>query len=189
IDTQSQSGIIQSQNGILSQRSHVETETERLYGMPGKAWIYTHTSSYDVSVDATVINSERELCMVTLSPARGGVPPLSPCLPTTPAQYLILDPVIYLIETKWLQPLPVRMRTDGKGKKQLDVIETEVGRFRVDFYLDRKTRLPVRLITEWFPIGQATIPGGLMTVELEDYVAVDGIPMPRPVTSKPQGAG
>lgn len=139
------------------------------------------------SVDATVINNEHNFCRVTLSPARGGVPSLSICLPTTPLQYLIQEPVIYLMETNWVRPVPVRLRTEGKGKKQLDVIETEVGKLRVDFYLDRKTRLPMRLVTQWYGgLTQATGPLGLMTVELEDYVAIDGILMPRRVTRKPR---
>jgi|SRR5215213_8183170 len=80
------------------------------------------------------------------------------------------------------------MRTEGKGRKQVDVIETKVGQLQVDFYLDRKTRLPIRLVTDWFGgITQATVRGGLVTVELEDYVAIDGIMMPRRVTRELEG--
>lgn len=179
--------LISSTVDTQAQRGSGHTETERLYAMPGKAWLYTHTPDFDVSVDATVINNERNFCAVTLSPARGGAPSLSHCLPTTPIQYLIQEPVIYLMETNWVRPVPVRVRTEGKGKKQLDVIETEVGKLRVDFYLDRKTRLPMRLVTEWYGgLSQATGPLGLMTVELADYVTIDGILMPQRVTRMPQ---
>ena len=86
-----------------------------------------------------------------------------------------------------MRPVPLRARTEGKGKKQLDVVETQVGKTRVDFYLDRKTRLPVRLVTEWYGgITQATGRLGSMTVELEDYAAVEGIMMPRRVTRRPR---
>ncbi len=179
--------LISSMIDTEAQRGNSTTEAERLYAMPGKAWIYTITPTFDVSVDATVINHERNFCMVTLSPAGGGVPPLSHCLPTTPVQYLIQDPVIYLMETNWVRPVPESVRTEGKGKKQLDVIETEIGNLRVDFYLDPKTRLPVKLVTKWYGgIGQATGPLGLMTVELGNYVAIDGILMPQRVTREPQ---
>ena len=179
--------LISSTIDVQAQRGSGITETVRLYAMPGKVWIYTHTPDFDVSVDATVINNERSLCSVTLSPARGGVPALSMCLPTTPLQYLIQEPVIYLMETNWVRPVPVGVRLEGKGKKQLDVIETRVGKLRVDFYLDRKTRLPIKLVTEWYGgISQATGPLGLMTVELEDYAPVDGILMPRRVTRRPR---
>ena len=182
-----QSLLISSTVDVRAQRGGGETEAERLYVMPGKVWRYTRTQDVGVSVDATVINIERGLCAVTLAPGSSGVPPLSLCIPTTPLQYLTQDPVIYLMETNWVRPVPVGARTEGKGRKQLDVVETEVGKLRVDFYLDRKTRLPVRLVTEWFGgITQATGPLGLMTVELEDYADVDGILMPRRVTRKPR---
>jgi hypothetical protein len=179
--------LISSTVDVQAQRGSGTTDAERLYVMPGKVWRYTYTPDVRVSLDATVINNERNFCTVTLWPGGSGVPPLSNCLPTTPLQYLIEDPVIYLMETNWVRPVPVGARTDGKGRKQLDVVETEVGKLRVDFYLDRKSRLPVRLVTEWYGgITQATGPLGLMTVELEDYAAVDGILMPRGVTRKPQ---
>jgi hypothetical protein len=180
--------LISSTIDVRAQRGSCVREAERLYAMPGKAWIYTFTPEFDVSVDATVINNERNFCMVTLSPEASGVPRLSPCIPTTPIQYLILDPVIYLMETNWLRPVPAGLRTEGKGKKQLEVIETKIGKLRVDFYLDRKTRLPIRLVTDWYGgIGQATGRVGLMTIELEDYVAIDGILMPRRVTRELEG--
>ena len=72
--------------------------------MPGKAWIYTYTPEFDVSLDATVINKERHFCWLTLAPKSNGVPGLSPCIPDTPIQYLVQEPVIYLMETNWLRP-------------------------------------------------------------------------------------
>lgn len=159
-------------------------ETERLYVMPAKAWIYTHNPENRTSLDATVMNFEHKFCMVTLSPPFS----LSPCLPETPLQYLVQDPVIYLMETKWVRPQPLRVRTEGKGDKQLDVIETKVGSLRVDFYLDRKTRLPIKLVTgPYGGVAQVSPELRPMTIELKDYVAIDGIMMPRRVTREPQG--
>jgi hypothetical protein len=178
--------LISSTVDVQAQRGGGETEAERLYVMPGKVWRYTHTPDVYVSTDATVINVERGLCVVTLWPHSNGVPPLSLCLPTTTTQYLIQDPVIYLMETNWVRPVPVGARTEGKGKKQLDVVETEVGKMRLDFYLDRKTRLPVRIVTEWYGGITQAGPLGPMTVELGDYAAVDGVLMPRRVTRKPR---
>jgi len=179
--------LISSTIDVRDRNGSHEKETERLYLMPGGAWIYTYTPDFTVSLDVTVINKERQFCWVTLAPARS-VPGLSLCIPSTPVKYLVQDPVIYLMETDWLRPEPLRVRTEGKGRKQLDVIETRVAMLRVDFYLDRKTRLPVKLVTEWYGgIGQATDGGGPMTVELEDYVEIEGIFMPRRVTREPEG--
>ena len=44
------------------------------------------------------------------------------------------------------------------------------------------------LVTEWYGgIGQATGRLGSMSIELEDYVAIDGILMPRRVTRELEG--
>lgn len=179
--------LISSTVDVQAQRSSSTTSTRRLYVMPGKAWIYTHTPDFDVSTNVTVINVERGLCAVTLSPASGGVPPLSLCIPTTSTKFLTEEPVIYLMETNWLRPVPIRARVDGKGNKQVDVVETEVGSLRVDFYLDRKTHLPIQLVTEWYGgITQTGFAGELMTVKLEKYALVDGVVMPRRVTREPR---
>ena len=180
-----QTVLISSTVKVEAPRGGGYTETERLYALPGKAWLYEFTPDFDVTVDATVINVERNLCMVTLSPARGDVPPISACVPTTWAE-LIRDPIIYLMETQWVRPEPVRTRTEGKGKKQVDVIETEVGNLRIDFYLDRKTRLPFKLVTDdYYGVIEATHRMGL-TVKLDDYVTIDGIQMPGSVIREPQ---
>jgi len=80
--------------------------------------------------------------------------------------------------------VPIHMRTEGKGRKQVDVIETVVGKLRVDFYLDRKTRLPIKLVTDAY-YGFISPSRMDLTVKFNDYVAVDGIQMPRRVTREP----
>ena len=167
-----------------------ETETERLYVGPGKVWIYTYTPGFDISLDATVINRDQKFCFVTLGPKRDGVPEISGCLPATLIHYLLQDPMIYLMETSWLRPEPMGVRTEGNGRKQLDVIETKVGMVRVDFYLDPKTRLPIKLATEWYRgASPASVHLGRMTVELRKYVEIDGIQMPTKVTRELDGKG
>ena len=179
--------LITSTVDVRAKRGSAITKTERLYVAPGRAWIFKYTEDYDVSVEATVINPLRALCAVTLSPAgrSGSVPPLSYCMPTTPTEYLAQDPAIYLMETSWLSPVPVRARTEGRGDKQVDVIETEVRGLRLDFYLHRKTRLPFKVVTDQF-YGEPMFTDKMgLTVYLEKYEAVDGIQMPRRVTREP----
>ena len=174
--------LISSTVDVESPSGGSSTETERLYVMPGKAWIYTYTPAFDMSLDAVVMNMDRNFCMATLFPPIR----LTRCIPEKPIQYLVQDPVIYLMQTKWVRPSPIGVRTDGKGKKQLDVIETKTGNLQIDFYLDRKTRLPIKLVMDWYGgVTQTTGKLGMMSVKLEDYVAVDGIMMPRRVTREP----
>jgi hypothetical protein len=180
-----QSLLITSTIDARAPRGSNTKDAVRLYAMPGRVWVYTYTPEFDVKVDATVINTDRKLCLVTLAPAHGGVRGLSPCLAETFTQYLLQDPVIYLMETEWVRPVPLRARTEGKGKKQVDVVEVEVGQLRMDFYLDGKTRLPFKIVTEWYGgIGRATGKLGQMEVLLEEYAEVEGVRMPRRVTRR-----
>ena len=62
--------------------------------------------------------------------------------------HLVQDPVIYLLETKWLQPKILGTRVEGTGSNQMiDVIEAEIEALRVDLYLDIKTRPPFKMVT------------------------------------------
>jgi len=181
--------LISSTIDVNAPSKRVDVTTERLYAMPGKAWLYELTPAYDVSLEATVINTERNLCMVTLAPVglTQSVPGLSVCVPTIWSERLVQDPVIYLMETNWVRPVPVNTRTEGKGKKQQDVIETEVGKLRVDFYLDRKTHLPAKLITDEY-FGDPGLTAHMAQMfTFEDYADVDGIQMPRRVVREPLG--
>src|SRR5262245_36393298 len=79
--------LISSTIDVRDRHGSNEKETERLYDGQGKAWIYTYTPDYTVSLDVTVMNKERQFCWVTLAPSSSGVPGLSPCIPSTPVKY------------------------------------------------------------------------------------------------------
>lgn len=177
--------FVSSTINVESQRGESYHEVERLYAFPGRAWIFEYTAEFDVSVEATVINVEQKLCMRTLAPAVGGVPPLSRCLPTTFVENVVQNSTIYLMETRWFRPVPLRTREARTGLKRVDVVETVVADLRVDFYLDRKTKLPIKIVTDRF-LGpkEATTSMGL-TVYLDGYKTVDGIKMPRSVVREP----
>jgi hypothetical protein len=177
-----QSFLISSSIDIQAYDGNSFTETERLYAMPGNAWIYKLTPSLDVSLEGLVINNDRNVCTVTFSPANNEIPPVSRCPPTRLIEFLIQDPVIYLMETRWVRPIPISTRTEKKGRRPVNVIETKTGELRADFYLDAKTQLPTKMITDYLVgFSWATMRMGL-TIEFSNYVAVDGIQMPRTVT-------
>ncbi len=182
-----QNYLVSSTINVEAQRGGSYTEKERLHAFPGRAWLFEYTEEFDIEVEATVINVERNLCMVTLAPASigSGIPGVSYCLPTTFAESVVQDSIIYLMETKWFRPVPLRTRESRTGLKRVDVVETVVGDLRVDFYLDRKTKLPIKLVTDqYYGIKEGTHPLGL-TVYLDNYETVDGIKMPRSVIREP----
>jgi hypothetical protein len=87
---------------------------------------------------------------------------------------------IYLLETEWVRPMPVRARRERIGFKKVDVVETTVDGARVDFYLDRETHLPFRIVTGATPAARRE--GRMnLSVNLGDYTDVEGIRMPQQV--------
>ncbi|MDQ3744480.1 MAG: hypothetical protein M3444_08865 [Acidobacteriota bacterium] len=87
--------------------------------------------------------------------------------------------VIYLMETKWLQPTRLRAWTERFYRKKVSVVEVSHGRERFEFYLDGKTHLPVQVIlrTRIEAMGRDYEDGYV----LGDYVEVGGIQFPSTV--------
>jgi hypothetical protein len=88
---------------------------------------------------------------------------------------------IYLLVTSDVDPVPLGMRKEWIGLKRVDVIEVEAQGWRVDYYIDPKTHLPLRVV---LPNGLKAHERGDMNhiVTLEDYAAVDGVMMPHKAT-------
>lgn len=93
----------------------------------------------------------------------------------------LLPQFIYLLITHDLDPVPLGSRKDSIGLTRVDVVETNANGWRVDYYLDSKTHLPVKVVLPWGPRARAN---GEMDqqVKLEDYTEVDGVMMPRKAT-------
>lgn len=87
---------------------------------------------------------------------------------------------VYLMETEQVKPSLIRARTGRINLKKVDVVETVIDGARVDFYLSRETHLPLRIVTGTTPGARAS---GKMnyTIDLGDYVEIEGIRMPHRV--------
>ncbi|HET8669893.1 MAG TPA: hypothetical protein VFM05_04505, partial [Candidatus Saccharimonadales bacterium] len=86
-----------------------------------------------------------------------------------------------LLMTQWLQPKPLRLRKEWVGLKRVDVIEVDAEGWRVDYYIDSKTKLPIKVAYGYSELERAK---GKLTYEvrLEDYKEISGIMMPHKVT-------
>lgn len=93
----------------------------------------------------------------------------------------MLPQFIYLLVTHEIEPVPLRKGKERVGLKRVDVVETEAKGWRVDYYLDSETHLPVKVV---LPLGPGARAKGSMNhiIFLEDYLAVDGVMMPRTAT-------
>ena len=78
--------------------------------------------------------------------------------------------LMYLLESKWLKPKPVRVRAE----RSIDMLETELEGMRYDFAIDRNTKLVISF-SSYSEYGGKTYQN---VVKLSDYKTVDGIMMP-----------
>lgn len=97
------------------------------------------------------------------------------------AYEILLPQFLYLMVSHYLDPVPLRVRKQWMGLKRVEVVETDANGWRIDYYLDSKTHLPVRVV---LPLGPRERAKGTMDhiVTLSDYAAVDGVLMPHKAT-------
>jgi hypothetical protein len=92
---------------------------------------------------------------------------------------ILITQVMYFMETNWAKPLPMVVHR-GEVKKQIvDIVQTQVNGKRVDFALDPKTHLPMRIIF-YGMLNGAEAP--IVVTDLSDYVEVNGIKVPQRAT-------
>ncbi|CAN5455701.1 hypothetical protein BH20ACI3_BH20ACI3_23930 [soil metagenome] len=94
--------------------------------------------------------------------------------------YVDLPQFLYLMETRWVKPIPIEVTKDRIGLKRVDVVHTRVEGQRVRFLLDSKTHLPLRVAV----LSQITEGRQILLHSFSDYVQIGGIQMP----SKQDGA-
>jgi hypothetical protein len=94
---------------------------------------------------------------------------------------IVLAQVTNLLITNWMEPRPLRARKEWVGLKRVDVVEADANGWRVDYYLDPKTHLPVQVVSAY---GQMSHARGEMSqvVRLGDYKEVSGVMMPQEVS-------
>lgn len=86
------------------------------------------------------------------------------------------------MESQWIKPIPIKVK-EGKVRGRLaDVLHTNVESRRVIFYLDKKTHLPHRVRLCSASELRECEGSKYSFVDLDEYVLVDGIQMPRKVS-------
>lgn len=87
--------------------------------------------------------------------------------------------LIYLMETKWLQPTLIGARVVRLKGKEVDVIVASYGKETFEYFIDRNTHLPLRVDTRTrMKYTQGEYEDSFV---LGDYVEVQGIKFPRVV--------
>jgi hypothetical protein len=90
--------------------------------------------------------------------------------------------LVYLNESKWQRPKPVRVLLDKKVPKKVEAIETDLDGERIEFWIDRKSHLPVKIISyRDFGYGKGLEPSD--TWDLSEYRPMNGIQIPHRISS------
>lgn len=79
----------------------------------------------------------------------------------------------YLLETRWLKPTILGVAGGEVGGRRADVVRVTAGGRTVDYYLDRKTHLPLKVALISKLDGEV-----YFYKTFSDYAPVDGIQMP-----------
>jgi hypothetical protein len=143
---------------------------------PDKSWEWDDQRGSVFGFGIYLHNFEKNIHLAYRDTGNGAavVPIMRPSKDSIPHLQLHL-----LTETKWVKPVPQSVRREKLDERDVDIVQTLVEALpkdqqKVDFALDRKTHLPMKVIYYWTRNGQE-ISGG---VQLKDYVAVDGIKVP-----------
>ena len=152
--------------GITVHRGIVET----LYVFPDKLWGWDDGLPPPFHLSILSVDLERNVrCVVSGS----GTPACGPAKQRGSAsenEGLLQAQYLYLMETRWVRPIPVEVT---KSKSKFDVLHTRLGGKRIDYFLDRKTHLPMRVVVF---NGSGDRP--TLRVEFSNYVRVGAIQMP-----------
>jgi hypothetical protein len=155
--------------GVVVHRGDVE----RLYVFPDKMWGWDDglPPPFRLTVNLLDIGRDRRCTLYKgaaapiCGPARQGSAP--------PDEGLVQVQLLYLMESRWVKPTPVGVTKDKIGFQQVDVLHARFQDKRVDYFLDRKTHLPIRVSIFYGASERPTI-----SFELSDYAPVGGVLMP-----------
>jgi len=88
---------------------------------------------------------------------------------------LLETQIYFLLETKWIKPIPINFTTEKVRGKLTDVVKTIINDKPVNFFFDKETHLVVKIAY----LNDKGKPYSFVT--FSDYVLVDGIQIPTKV--------
>ena len=159
-----------------------EVFSQTLNVFPGKMWWWQDYRPDVFGLTVELYDFDRGIKYYTSS----DVPPPAPHLidlgeTSLSRTYGLLG---YLMETKWLKPTITGVSEKKVKRKKVDVVHTflvdtvadsTVEYFYLDFWIDRTSRLPVRVSFSRTHRGHS---GSSMDVSLSSYVDVNGVKVP-----------
>jgi hypothetical protein len=149
-----------------------ETQLVRVFVVPDRMWQWADEGATVLGLHLNVCNLSRDLEYFT-----GRGEPVIKHGAVCGGQ-LWEAQLVYLNESADVHPEPVRLMQRKELPRNMDAIETKVniyGYFRIGFYLDKHTHLPVRIVV-WQHLRN--FPDAQTSYELGDYQEIDGVMIP-----------
>lgn len=153
---------------------------QRLYVFPTRVWEFLDERPGLFGVSLSIYDLQQAVGWNAAGriPDRGGI--------VDDVTYKLLHgQFMYLLETAFLKPEPLSSRSSKVGRVTVDVVETRVSPdVRVEYYLDRRTHLPIQVVvfrTIRIPPDVPLPPQTFASEErytLGAYANVDGLQMP-----------
>lgn len=141
---------------------------ECLYDLDGRLWEFSDHRPGLMGASGRIIDVRSRFAWGSVGrPEPNAVPDL--LFRFVEGQYL------YLMETAHIQPRPVSVRSERLRNLDVDIVETRVDDLRVDFALDRRTHLPVRVVT--LRTLRPERPPFQIIYRLSNYTAIEGVQM------------
>ncbi|HJQ34728.1 MAG TPA: hypothetical protein VJ866_21445 [Pyrinomonadaceae bacterium] len=154
--------------GIVEHRGDVEA----LYVFPDKIWSWDDGLPPPFTLSAGWIDVSRNR-QCHISKGSGAVTCGAARNVRSPGdEGLVRVQYLYLLETRWVKPTPVGVSEGRIGLKKVDVLRTRFRENRIDYFLDRKTHLPLR-VTVFFVSGRVQ-----ESLDFSEYTNVGGVMMP-----------
>ena len=169
--------VIYSRADYLSRRGKTnEVKLVGLYVLPNKSWVWSDLRPDVFGLTVEMYNYETNMKYV-ITP---GDPhhPLEPIEPNEKRGSRALGLAYYLLETKWLKPIPIKASAGKIGSKPVDIVQTTLNGQRVDFTLDRGTHLPAKVSYYTTDKNRTYV----TELRLSDYVEINGIKVPQTIT-------
>ena len=155
--------------GVVVHRGDVET----LYAFPDRLWSWDDGLPPPFSLTVRWVDlSRNRSCVLYKGAAAPTCDTAQP--PGGPNDHgLAQTQYLYLLETRWVKPTPVGVSEGRIGLKKVDVLHARFRDNRIDYFLDRKTRLPLRVSVFYKDSKRATL-----SLDFSEYASVGGVMMP-----------
>jgi len=151
---------------------------EELYVLPDKFWFWHDDRPSKFGLRAEVFDGTSHWLVYENDPES----PRKLGLTTNEKFFLVRAQVFFLMETRWIKPTPVKTRAGRLGLKEVDILQAIVDGYRVIFYLDRNTHLPIKasILSPTADENDEELID-IFSAVFDDYMDVNGVKLPQKV--------